>query len=58
MTPPLLCRCSHPRSAHAAGDGLEPCKPSCGCLEWRLDVRSRIRDEGSEDEGAATREAS
>lgn len=44
-----VCKCSHPLSAHAAGEGLEPCKPSCGCGEFRLDPRSRLRD----DEGTA-----
>jgi len=46
------CLCSHPRSVHAAGDYLEPCKPSCGCGEFRLDVRSRISDDDDTGEAA------
>jgi hypothetical protein len=52
-----VCKCSHDRSVHAAGEGLEPCKPSCGCLEFRLDPRSRLRDEPGEAGDAATRKA-
>ena len=57
MTP--LCKCAHSRGEHDAGNGREPCmhRP-CGCGEWRLDARSRLREEpGGKDAATDTRSA-
>ena len=43
------CKCSHARNDH---EDDEKCRPSCGCGEYRMDVRSRLRDEP--DESTAT----
>ena len=40
-----LCLCSHEYSDHRVGVGLEACTHWCGCGEYRLDVRSPVRDE-------------
>jgi len=50
-----LCLCSHERSDHRVGVGLEACTHWCGCSEYRLDYSSPVRDETVEDaaEGAA-----
>jgi len=56
VTLDLLCKCSHHRIHHDVGNGREPCRrdlhPACYCDEYRLDPRSRLRDESAE-EGAA-----
>jgi len=50
-----LCLCSHERSDHRVGVGLEACTHWCGCSEYRLDARSPVQDETAADEteGAA-----
>jgi hypothetical protein len=56
MTAAQLCKCSHHASEHRHGVSGEECDPRyCGCLEFRLDPKSRLRDETGED--AATRGA-
>ena len=48
-----LCLCSHERTDHRVGVGLEKCTHrACGCDEYRLDARSPV----AEDETAATEE--
>ena len=51
----ILCKCSHLAVFHHYGEDGEGCKPSCGCTEWRLDARSKLRDEPVQDvKSAAT----
>jgi hypothetical protein len=44
----ILCKCSDPYTRHKAGEGKEPCENrACGCIEFRMDPRSRLEDKAA-----------